>query len=485
MALDLSGDWRAALADDELRRSAVGLDADDSGWEPITVPGHWRDVPAFADSDGPLLYRRRFELDEPEPGERRWVILDGLFYQGDVWLDGAYLGDPEGYFFPHAFDITELSRLGREHVLSVEVTCSPQSNRMAKRNITGVFQHWDCIDPSWNPGGLWRDVKVVSTGAVRIEAMRVLARDVSEERANVILRVRLDSDAARSVTLTTLVDGERVARQQQSLAKGSNDVEWNVDVVDPRLWWPWALGPQNLTDITVTVDVDGDESDRNTATTGLRQVALDHWTFAVNGERMFLKGANLGPTSLAVGSLDASAIERDVELAKDAGLDLIRLHGHITRPEFYEAADRLGMLIWQDFPLQWGYARTVRKQAVHQVGRAVDVLGHHPSIAIWCGHNEPFTIDTTGGDLGERRELALRYAAQQQLPTWNRSILDRWVKRAFEKADETRPVVGASGLLPHSPASTGPTPTSTSAGTAARSGTSPSSRPAFPGWCVS
>jgi beta-galactosidase/beta-glucuronidase len=52
-------------------------------------------------------------------------VLDGIFYQADVWFDGAYLGDPEGYFFPHSFDVTQLARLGDEHVLAVEVACTP------------------------------------------------------------------------------------------------------------------------------------------------------------------------------------------------------------------------------------------------------------------------------------------------------------------------------------------------------------------------
>ena len=100
------------LADDDLRRGALGLDFDDDGWESVPVPGHWRSVPAFASSDGPLLYRTRFELDPGPAGARHWVVLDGVFYQADVFLDGAYLGDPEGYFFPHSYEITDLARLG-------------------------------------------------------------------------------------------------------------------------------------------------------------------------------------------------------------------------------------------------------------------------------------------------------------------------------------------------------------------------------------
>ena len=42
------------------------------------------------------------------------------------------------------------------------------TDRTAKRNITGVFEHWDCLDPDWNPGGIWRPVRVDETGPVRI-----------------------------------------------------------------------------------------------------------------------------------------------------------------------------------------------------------------------------------------------------------------------------------------------------------------------------
>ena len=127
------------------------------------------------------------------------MTLDGVFYQADVWLDGAYLGDPEGYFFPHSFDITGLSRLASEHVLAVEVACPPQRNRKAKRTITGVFQNWDAMDPTWNPGGLWRPVRIETTGPVRIDRCRVLCRDVNDTRAHLRLHARLDSDAARTV----------------------------------------------------------------------------------------------------------------------------------------------------------------------------------------------------------------------------------------------------------------------------------------------
>jgi beta-mannosidase len=451
--VELSGVWRACAADDDVRRDGVGLDHVDDHWPEVSVPGHWRDTQDFEHSDGPLLYRHRFQVVAPADGRRRFVTIDGVFYQADVWLDGAYLGDPEGYFFPHSFDITDLSRLATEHVLAIEVSCAPQRHRTAKRNITGSLQHSDMLDPEWNPGGLWRPVRIEDTGAVRIDRLRVLCRDANDTRAHLRLHARLDADRQRSVVVRTSVDGEVVAEQSRSLAAGLNEVDWNVDVNDPALWWPWSMGDQHLTDVEVEVLIDGVPSHVRSVRTGLREVSLHDWVFSVNGEQLFVKGVNVAPTHQAMAASSPAQVRRDVELAREAGLDLIRVNGHIARPDLYEAADELGMLVWQDFPLQWGYARTIRKEAVRQAREAVDALGHHPSIAVWCAHNEPIAADDTRQKT--YRSTITRNVLGQQVPSWNKSILDRWVKRAFETADESRAVIAHSGVAPHLPQLTG------------------------------
>nr|MDP9020956.1 hypothetical protein [Actinomycetota bacterium] len=181
-------------------------------------------------------------------------------------------------------------------------------------------------------------------------------------------------------------------------------------------------------------------------------LAWDDWVLSVNGERMFLKGSNQGPTRMQLGEASADELRNDVTLARRAGLDLLRLHAHITRPELYDAADEQGLLLWQDFPLQWGYARSVRRQAASQARAAVDLLAHHPSIALWCAHNEPFTLDVSPARRYDRTAVArlfTRFATLQVLPSWNKSVLDRSVKRALTMADGTRPVIRHSGVLPH------------------------------------
>jgi beta-mannosidase len=455
--MDLGGAWRAAVADDELRRSYHEPGFDDAGWQTLTVPGHWRSDPAFAQTDGPLVTRRAFDAVAPPPGRRAWLVFDGIFYQGDVWLDGGYLGDTEGYFFPHSFEVTDALRARSEHSLAVEVTCAPQDDKTAKRNITGVFQHWDCIDSTWNPGGIWRGVRIDETGPVRITRLRVLCREATETRAVVALRAVLDSDDSRTIRLRTTI-GDVDHETDQPLAAGENLIEWTVTIQQPSLWWPRALGAPTLHDVRVEVRLSGDDgaatSDARRLRTGLRRVQLRSWICSVNGERLFLKGSNQGPTRMALAEASPDDLRRDVELAIDAGLDLLRLHAHVTRPELYDAADEAGLLLWQDFPLQWGYARGIRKQAVRQAREAIDLLGHHPSIAIWCGHNEPLAIENepdTWADPDKLRRMAARAAMAMELPTWNKTVLDRSVKKAFEKGDGTRPVIAHSGVLPHPP----------------------------------
>lgn len=492
-SVDLSGTWRAIAADEDRRRTFADVDCDDSaaaGWTDLPVPGHWRNVPAFARHDGPLLTRRRFRLppsqriaaDSPPTGDgtdgatddggRWWLVLDGVLYQGDVWLDGRYVGDTEGYFFPHGFDVTDLLADGDDHVLSVEVTCAPQSDKAAKRNLTGSLQHSTWMDPSANPGGIWRGVRLERSGPLRIRHFRVRCLEADADHAVLGFRAVIDALDPGPATLRTTVVGPTgddddeppVDVVTRVLAAGENRVEWTVEVDEPQLWWPHALGAQPLYDVTVDV-VDGEvapddagepgaPSDSRSVRTGLRRIEMRDWVLSVNGQRLFLKGTNLGPTRQDLAAATPDEIAADVRAAKDIGLDLVRVHSHIARPELYAAADELGMLVWQDLPLQWGYARSVRRQAVRQAREAVDLLSHHPSVAIWCGHSEPLTIGTVDATDGSRPAVQAevrRRVLGQVLPSWNRSILDRSIRRTLRAVDGTRPVVAHSGILPHLP----------------------------------
>ncbi len=455
----LPTDWLVTPADPLLERDFADPALDDATWETVTVPGHWRSTAAFAEADGPLLYRVPFTADRPDGDERAWLVFDGVFYQSDVWLDGGYVGDTEGYFFGHTFEITDQLDERDEHLLAAQVVCSPPGDRTAKRALTGVFQHWDCIDPDLNPGGIWRPVRIERTGPIRLRRLSVICTEAGRESATLRFRAFANIALPGTVKIHTRIalDGEAIEgyTEELSLAAGQNRLEWSVTVAEPKLWWPWSLGDQPRHDVSVeAITEDGRSSHTLRRRIGLRSLVFDDWRLSVNGERLFLKGANLAPTRALLGEADDDDVRRDIDLAREAGLDLVRVHAHVTTDAFYDQADERGMLVWQDFPLQWGYARSVRKQAVRQARKAVEILGHHPSVAIWCGHNEPLALDEPTGAMADpavARRMGLKALAGMELPTWNKTVLDRSIKRALEKADGSRPVIPHSGVWPHLP----------------------------------
>ncbi|MDQ1521040.1 MAG: beta-mannosidase [Actinomycetota bacterium] len=457
-AIELGGAWRAHESAGDLAKAFAKPAFDDNAWHPIEVPGHWRTTDAFRESDGPVLYRRTFTSAPVAGGERRFLELDGCFYYGDVWLDGDYLGATEGYFHPHAFDVTEQLARGDEHALAIEVACPPQRDPTAKRTITGVFSHWDNLDPAWNPGGLWRPLRVTTTGPVRIARLRVLCAEASLERGRLVVDMTMDvkseddGDTAPPAQLRANVRDEQgtllmTHERDLALARGENQLTFTLDVEQPPRWWPRRLGDQPRCVVDVEVLAGDGVSDRREVTTAFREVRFRHWTFVVNGERMFTMGSNQGPTRMALGAATADELRRDVDLAIEANLDLLRVHAHVTRPELYDEADRRGLLLWQDFPLQWGYARGVRKQAVRQARRMVDLLGHHPSIVLWCAHNEPIAVEVQPGE-PLRTGNAVKLGASMFLPSWNKDVLDRSIARQVGRCDSTRPVIRHSGVFP-------------------------------------
>ena len=449
--LDLGGSWLVHPSEDDLPKEFAHPDLDESSWTTVAVPGHWRRAPGFASHDGPVLYRRHFT--SASDTARRFLELDGVFYYGDVWLDGSYVGATEGYFVPHAFDVTDALRDSGEHVLAIEVASPRTSDPTAKRTITGIFGHWDNLDADWNPGGIWRNVRVRDSGPVRIDRLRVICTEATPERGRVLVDVTLDApdEPPAAAELSIAIhgpDGAVVARNDRAvpLSRGTNGLVCTVPVEQPPRWWPRTLGEQPLCTVVVTASIDGVASDVRTRRTAFRDVRRSGDTLVVNGERMFLKGTNLAPTRAALADATEAHLARDIALAAEANLDFVRVHGHVTRPELYDAADEQGMLVWQDFPLQWGYARSVRKQAVRQARAMVDLLGHHPSIVQWCAHNEPFALDRAPGTTLTRRSAA-RLAAGFVLPSWNKDVLDRTVARALHRADPSRPLLRHSGTV--------------------------------------
>ncbi|MCC5947362.1 MAG: hypothetical protein JJT89_02810 [Nitriliruptoraceae bacterium] len=385
----------------------------------MPVPSHWTDH-GLPDFHGRVRYSRRFELEtRPEPGEVVQVVFAGVDYAATVVLNDHVVGTHEGYFQPFRFEVTELLREGTNHLV-VEVTCPREEPGPvwpnAKRLLKGVLSHWDARPGGWNEdhgqdrptGGIWNDVSLETLpaahlGHIRV-ATRILPQDlpggyrirdaVLQEHDALQAVVTLDIEVFAppgSYAISASLGSSGTVEQRVQVRHYPERVSMVLQIQDPRLWWTWDLGEPHLETCRVELVDEAGTTHTKQILTGLREIGFDPATgqWFLNGRRVFLRGTNVIP-SLWLADYDAAQVERDIELLRDANVNGVRVCVHVTRPEFYEACDRAGILIWQDFALQWGYAtdRDVMQDAVRQVRDMVRALVNHPSIALWCCQNE-------------------------------------------------------------------------------------------------
>jgi beta-mannosidase len=412
--ISLNGMWEALPASNA-SHGVDQLPAD--GWRAMPVPSNWH-LAGLPNHLGTVWYRRRFG---PVEGERLWLVFAGVDYQAEVYLNGVRLGAHEGYFQPFRFEVTGL--LQRENDLLVRVDSPKEEPGVwpdQKRLLKGIFGHHDARPGAWdlergqdgNTGGIWNEVFLEVTGATAIQRVKVSPFLQPDGGARLVVRVITDGPAAEMTAILRDPDGRVIGSQTRIVRQEGT---YLFHVTEPRLWWTWDLGEQPLYTLTV-----GD----HTVTFGIRDVKIDgekRWW--LNGRPFFPRGTNIIPTQW-LSEYHADMIGQDVALMRGANLNAVRIHAHVNRDELYTALDRAGILVWQDFALQWSYEESedLFSRACHQVREMVRLLENHPCVAVWCCHNEPSV---------------------------NRHTLDPILAAAVREEDATRPVMEASDFTEH------------------------------------
>lgn len=380
------------------------------------------------------LYRYEFILPSLDYGRVR-VRFEGVDYFASVWLNDNFLGDHEGHFEPFDFDITTTLRQVGINTLLVRV-CSPWDppnpggmppmNHVSRQLVKGTYEHGDgIIPPDVNPVGIWRPVWLLFDQGVSVDKLRIR----TDNAGQVVVQTWITNATSQSLEgyLNLNVTAENhdgpgaEAVVHVVLPPGETQVEQILVIPDPRLWWPWDHGAPNLYRLTAQLH-SGPVSAQKTETFGLRTVHLertpDRFTYWINDRPVFVRGTSYMP-GLYFSQQTAQTLARDVEWARAAHLNLLRAHVHVSPPEFYDCCDRTGMLVWQDFELNWIHdsspdfeARSLRLQRA-----MIDMLDHHPAIITWACHNEPTMIFTRRENLEVRPDPALYADALRQDPT--------------------------------------------------------------------
>lgn len=248
-------------------------------------------------------YRKTFTLAEHWRGRRVWLELDGIDYEGEVWLNGAKIGRHEGAFTGARFEVTAHVQLGHANTLAVKIHRAPeavleklflprsQENRQeAMDAVTRLLPRWKCRTmtgwdwgtPLWSMG-LWRGVRLVGTGDVALRDAVVLPRlDPPYESAELSISTRVHACEASAVALhyrvtcDTAEDGPTLDEQRVALTPGEQDVQHTLRVDQPRLWWPNGYGEQHryTLHITATDAATGKTLDETSTAFGLRDLKV-------------------------------------------------------------------------------------------------------------------------------------------------------------------------------------------------------------------
>jgi beta-mannosidase len=284
---------------------------------------------------------------------------------------------------------------------------------------------WDW-GPRYVTAGIWRPVKLEAWDGFRIDDFHIKQENIEAQAAQLQAALEVEADAACAVELALDYRGPDAKRstafaQHVALKAGHNTVQLPLRIEQPRRWFPIGYGEQALYTFDARL---GDAA--VTRRTGLRSIELrrekDTWgrgmAFVVNGIPVFAKGANVIPFDSFASRVTRERHARVLRAARDDNMNMLRLWGggYYESDDFYDLADELGLLLWQDFMFGGAippaddpaFRANVRAEATDQLMRLRD----HPSIALWCGNNEIETSWKGWGDRQTFKERAPERAAQ-------------------------------------------------------------------------
>lgn len=364
-------------------------------------------------------YSYQFNVTEDIENQIVDIVFEGVDYSCEVWLNGNYLGKHEGAFSSFAFNVNKYLRihkynnLASSNMLMVKLDPPPQVNALVAGKKTPWFgDYWRDLTPF----GIWRPVKMVSSGKVRFKDVYAKNTINKDGSADVQLELTIENNTAEAKTIdfTTTLEGKNFTIKKddfeysQTVAPGTHLVKKNIHLKNPKLWWPWDLGDPNLYIAKTSIKIEGINHDFNSTTFGIRQVT-SKWnpgfkkdidvsfprSTYINGKFHFIRSACWGgPPDIFTGRTSPAEYKKLIRMAKEANMNNIRIFGwHPPEiPEFYNYCDEMGITVWQDMiPLGTGNIPTDRNKIEDIFKEAVKVVKerrNHPSLIMMEGGEE-------------------------------------------------------------------------------------------------
>lgn len=457
----IHSDWYARKANevkmDGNRLSAAPLDK--TGWLPARVPGtvlttllenHMYPAPEFGLNNNLIpdihevgndfytyWFTRQFTINNLPEGRNVWLNFRGINYKAEIFLNGKRINrnTHEGMFLRKTFNITPYLRTDAPNVLAVLVyppTHAGNPNggqggdgQIARNNTMQYTPGWDWIQPVRDRNtGIWDEVPITTTGPVCLSSPYVVTKvpgvrdpeTKTQREAFVNTSVELENTGSTSLKglLVCETNGTRLTQPVTLSPFEKKTVSLNpLAVKNPRLWWPNGIGEQPLYDMNLSFEIGNQVSDRERLRYGIREITSDKCPdnggrrFFVNGQKIYVTGGNYINSDWLL-RLSPERYRDEVRFHAEMNLRMIRVWGGalVERPEFYNACDEFGILVFQDLwgsgdcngawedptkmdsrERRWEYPDN-HDLFIASVEDQVKMIRNHPSLCFWCGANE-------------------------------------------------------------------------------------------------
>ena len=396
----------------------------------------------------PYWYRTTFSVPTADKGRQFQLIFKGINYRAEVWLNGTLLADSSkmvGMFEEFDLDASAAIHPGEDNALAVKIfpldypglPSQPQLEALDDffdnggptgdigKNVTMLSSiGWDWIPEVHDRNmGIWQPVYLRTTGTVTISRPRIVTElpnlpDTSLAKLSLELQLNNNDKSPRHGTLQVTITSENFPGEPISFSKpltldaaGATAIHLTAADVPallihhPRLWWPNGYGDANLYRLRLRFTDANGLSDDSTIVFGIRTVgsiAVDdngfiRRDFFVNGRRVHLVGGAWVPDMML--NRDRRRYDDELRLCRNANVNMVRIWGGGLgeTDDFYELADRYGLLIWQDFWItgdtnggfkgsaDWPLQSSV---FIDNVVSTIYRIRNHPSLLVWTGGNE-------------------------------------------------------------------------------------------------
>ena len=396
----------------------------------------------------PYWYRTVFNVPVADNGRHFQLIFKGINYRAAVWVNGKQITDSTqmaGMFAEYSLDVSKLIIAGQENAMAVKIypldypglPATEQLKALGDffenggptgdigKNVTMLCSvGWDWVPPVRDRNiGIWLPVYLRTSGGVTITSPKLVTilpnlPDTSMAKLSLNLKLLNKTDADENGKLSITIAPENFEGKPLQFSKsisitknGSSNVDLNGDntkelnISNPYLWWPNGYGKPNLYRIKLQYAGNGGVSDDTSFVFGIRMVstkAVDvngslRRDFFVNEKRIHITGGAWVPDFML--NRDSLRYDYEMHLCRNANINLVRIWGGGVTPcdEFFEAADRYGLMIWSDFWItgdtqgefkgspDWPLEGNI---FIKNVVSTIMRIRNHPSLLVWTGGNE-------------------------------------------------------------------------------------------------